>query len=173
MDDIHVTKTSIENLCLETKTIKVVESNNERFVLNLHKLHAKRLFWKSERRNAICWAFYVVNDNKLVDGKILQVMRCHLCYKTLVLYSTRTKLRKGIMSYYKSNGILALRTHMDGKHNLLTKKLDEEVNNSMRSQVERQLIKKRQNVFSSKISELFFAKLTKKMKCIINNFLKI
>ncbi len=36
--------------------------------------------------------FYVVNDNKPVDGKVPQVMRCHLCYKTHVLYNSRTKL---------------------------------------------------------------------------------
>ncbi len=61
----------------------------------------------------------MVNDNKPVDGKILQVMRCHLCYKTLVLYSIKTKLRKVINSYYKNNGILTLRKHVDGEHNLL------------------------------------------------------
>jgi hypothetical protein len=57
-----------------------------------------------------------------------------------VLYSSRTKLRKGIISYYKSNGISALRKHMDGEHNLLAKKYDEEVNSSVRSQIERQLV---------------------------------
>jgi hypothetical protein len=87
MDDILVTKTSIENLSLEIKASRVSENNNERFILNLQNLHAKRFFWKFEGRNAICWAFYAVYDNKLVDGKIPQVMRCHLCYKTLVLYS--------------------------------------------------------------------------------------
>ncbi len=48
---------------------------------------------------------------------------------------------------------------MDGEHNLLAKKHDEEVNSSVRSQFERQLIKNRQNVSSSKVLELFFAKL--------------
>jgi hypothetical protein len=62
MDDIHVTQTSIENLNLEIKTSRVFE-NNERFILNLQKLNAERLFWKSKGRNAICWAFYVVNDS--------------------------------------------------------------------------------------------------------------
>jgi hypothetical protein len=55
-------------------------------------------------------------------------MKCHLCYKTLVLYNPRIKLKKGLISYYKTNGILALKKHMDVKHNLFTKKLDEEVN---------------------------------------------
>ncbi len=65
---------------------------------------------------------------KPMDGKIPQVMRCHLCYKTLVLYNPRIKLRKGLISYYKTNGKLALKKHMDVKHGLLAKKFDEEVN---------------------------------------------
>ncbi len=67
MDDIPIIKTEIENL----------------------KLHAQRLFWKSKGRHAICWAFNVVNDNKPMDGKIPQVMKCHLCYKTLVLHNPK------------------------------------------------------------------------------------
>jgi hypothetical protein len=159
MDDIHVIKTSIENLSLEIEASKVFESNDEIFILNFLKLHAQRLFWKLEERNVICWAFYVVNHNKLVDGKIPQVMRCHSCYKTHVLYNPRTKLRKGLISYYKTNGISTLKKHVDVEHNLLAKKLNEEVNSLMRSQVEKQLVKKRQNVSSYEISEFFFAKL--------------
>ncbi len=48
---------------------------------------------------------------------------------------------------------------MDVKHNLLVKKINEKVNSSMRSQVEKQLAKKTQNVSSYEISEFFFAKL--------------
>jgi hypothetical protein len=69
-----------------------------------------------------------VNDNKPMGGRIPQVMRCHLCYKKHVLYNPRIKLRKGLISYYKINGISTLKKNMDVKHNLLTKKLDEEVN---------------------------------------------
>ncbi len=77
MDDIPVTETSIENL----------------------KLQVQRLFWKPKGRNAICWAFNVINDNKPTNGKIPQVMRCHLCYKTLMLHNPKIKLRKGLISY--------------------------------------------------------------------------
>jgi len=34
-----------------------------------------------------------------MDGKIPQVMKCHLCYKTLVLHNPKIKLRKGLISY--------------------------------------------------------------------------
>jgi len=124
MDDIPIIKTSIENLSLEIEA----KNYDEKFILNLQKLHAQRLLWKPRRRNAICWAFYVVNDNKPMDGKIPQVMKCHLCYKTPTLYTPRTKLRKGLISYYKTNGISTLKKHVDAEHHLLANKLDEEMN---------------------------------------------
>jgi hypothetical protein len=111
-------------------------------------LHAQRLFWKLEGRDAICWAFYSINDNKLVDGKILQVMKYHLCSKTLVLYDLRTKLRKGLIPCYKTNGISTLKKHADIEHSLLAKTLGEEVNNLMRTQIEKQPTTNRQNVSS-------------------------
>ncbi len=81
----------------------------------------------------------MVNDNKPEDGKFPQFIRCYLCYKTPLLYNPRTKLRKGLISYYKTNEILTLKKHVDVKHNLLAKKLDEEMNHSKKSQVENQL----------------------------------
>ncbi len=33
------------------------------------KLHAQRVFWKRNNKNALCWAFYHVNDNKEVNVK--------------------------------------------------------------------------------------------------------
>ncbi len=121
-------------------------------------MHAQRLFWKVEGRDAICWAFYVINDNKLMDGKIPQVMKYHLCSKTLVLYNLRTKLRKGLISYYKTNGISTLKKHADVEHSLLAKTLGEEVNNLMKTQVEKQPTTKRKNVSSFEISKFFLTK---------------
>jgi hypothetical protein len=43
---------------------------------DLRKLHAQRLFWKPNNRNALCWAFDYVNDNKKVDLITLQIMHC-------------------------------------------------------------------------------------------------
>ncbi len=133
------------------------------------------MFWKLEGKNAICWAFYVVNDNKPVDGKVPQVMRCHLyCYKTVVLYNLRTKLRKGLISYYKTIGISSLEKHVDAEHGLLAKKLDEEVNNAVRIEVERQPTKKRLNVSSYEIFEFFLQNFfIRRMKFNRSNFLKI
>jgi len=104
MDDIPIIETSIKNLSLEIEASWASKSNDERFILNLQKLHAQRWFWKPKGRNAICCTFYVGNDNKPMDGKIPQVMKCHLCYKTPMLYNPRTKLRKGLISYIRLMG---------------------------------------------------------------------
>jgi hypothetical protein len=108
---------------LETEASWASKNYDERFILNLQKLHVQKLFRKPKRRNIICWAFYVVNDNKPMDGKILQVMRCHLCYKTPMLYNPKIKLRKGLISYYKTNGILVLKKHVNVEHHLLATNL--------------------------------------------------
>jgi len=68
-------------------------------------------------------------------------------------------LLKGLISYYKTNGIITLKKHVDVKHYLLAKKIDKEINNLVNSELERQLAKNRQNVSSSEISEFFIAKV--------------
>jgi hypothetical protein len=40
----------------------------------LKKLHAQRLFWKPNSKNALCWVFYYVIDNKEVGLIALQIM---------------------------------------------------------------------------------------------------
>jgi hypothetical protein len=44
MDDTPITETSIENLNLEIEGNKATKSNDERFFLNLQKLHVQILF---------------------------------------------------------------------------------------------------------------------------------
>ncbi len=72
-----------------------------------------------------------------------------------MLYNSRTKLKKGLISYYKTIGISFLKKHVDVEHGLLAKKLDEEVNNVVRIEIEKKPTKKRLNVSSSKIFEFF------------------
>jgi hypothetical protein len=52
---------------------------------SLKKLHAQKLFWKSNSRNALCWAFYNVNDNKKVDLTTPQTMCCIFCHNNPIL----------------------------------------------------------------------------------------
>jgi hypothetical protein len=137
-------------------------------------LHAQRLVWKPHGRNAICWAIYRVNDNKPINGKIPQIMQCLLCYKTHVPFNPRTKLLKGLISYYKMNEIITLKKHVDPKHSLLAKAFDEEMNNLVKNGFERQFVKTRQNVSSSEISKFFIAKIPyKKENAQLKQFLEL
>jgi hypothetical protein len=51
-------------------------------------------------RNALCWAFYVVNDNTQIDGKVPQVMCYMICHSEYVPFTVITKLIKGVISYF-------------------------------------------------------------------------
>ncbi len=73
--------------------------------------------WKGHDRNAICWAFYCVNDDKKIDPRNLQVMRCLLCYNNLVhARNPNIKKRKGLITYYKTYVITTLKKHVDSDH---------------------------------------------------------
>ncbi len=52
---------------------------NEVMKQNLKNLHLQRNKWKGHNRNATCWAFYYVNDNKKIDIKFPQTMKCIIC----------------------------------------------------------------------------------------------
>jgi hypothetical protein len=63
----------------------------------------------------------------------------------------RTQARKGLISYYKTNGITSLEKHVHINDYFISQKF-EEVQNMMRGRnVERQLAKKRFNPFGSSI----------------------
>jgi hypothetical protein len=49
-----------EMVNLQIKWNKNLEINEN----NLRKIFAQRTFWRGNSRNALCWAFYCVNDNK-------------------------------------------------------------------------------------------------------------
>jgi hypothetical protein len=76
----------------------------------LEKLHAQRLFWKSNSINALCWAFYYVNDNKEVDLKAPQIKCRIICYNSPILdLNPTTKTERRLIIYYTTNGIIALK----------------------------------------------------------------
>ncbi len=94
-------------------------------------MHNQRKFWKPERRNALCWSIFCINDNKLVNLEQQQgVLRCLLCDNAHVNVSNPRKLAgKGLMSYYKTNGIMSPKNHVDVDHYLISKKIEKEVQN--------------------------------------------
>jgi hypothetical protein len=91
---------------------------------NLMKLHAQRAFWRRNSRNALCWAFYCVNDNKEVNVIIPQTMRCILCHNNPILnVNPKMQARKGLITYNRTNGIVTLRKHVNLDHLNILKKL--------------------------------------------------
>jgi hypothetical protein len=62
---------------------------------NLKKLHAQRAFWRGNNINALCWAFYCVNDNKEINVTTLQTMCCIFCHNNPILnVNPKTQARK-------------------------------------------------------------------------------
>jgi hypothetical protein len=78
-----------------------------------------------------------------MDRKIPQVMHCIICYNSPIDASSliRIQARKGIISYYKTNGTMALKKHVDVHHVVIAKKI-EEINNHVTRILEKQLAKK-------------------------------
>jgi hypothetical protein len=59
--------------------------NEKKMKENLKKVHAQRLFSKPHSKNALCWAFLYVNDNKEVDLIAPQIMQYF--FVTIVWFS--------------------------------------------------------------------------------------
>jgi hypothetical protein len=66
-------------------------------------------------------------------------MRCILCFQKLVLgINPRTQVRKGLIFYYKTNGIISLKKHVDVDHSVIAQMFEEEVNNILKRSEEKQ-----------------------------------
>jgi hypothetical protein len=84
---------------------------------NLRKLYAQRTLWRGNNRNTLCWAFYCVNDNKEVNAIAPQTMQCIFCHNNPILnVNPKTQARKGLIIYNSSNGVVALRKHVNLNH---------------------------------------------------------
>jgi hypothetical protein len=97
---------------------------------------------------------FCVNDESPIDVKVPHVMRCISCYSRLISHAIlkqKTKLKKGFVSYFKSNGIITLTKYVDANHGLIVKNFEEKMNN-LESPFERQLAKKRFIINVSAIS---------------------
>ncbi len=84
-------------------------------------------------------------------------MHCIICYQELVIgINSRTQARKGLISYYKTNGITSLKKHVDVEHTIIAKKFKEEVNSLLKGRKEKQSTKKKTIMFGGSISKFFF-----------------
>ncbi len=99
---------------------KNAKNNEDKMKEDLRKLHAQRLFWKPNNRNALCWAFDYVNDNKKVDLITFQIMHCIFWYNSRILnLNSKTQGKRGLIIYNTTNGIIALRKHVNVDHSIL------------------------------------------------------
>ncbi len=67
---------SQENESLQIKKSGNLKTNEDKTKNNFKTFHVQRWSWKRNNRNALCWAFYCVNDNKEVTITTPQTM----CY---------------------------------------------------------------------------------------------
>jgi len=74
----------------------IIEENREQIMKKkFQKLYVQRKFCRGHNKNSICWAFYCVNDGNEVEATSHQVMRCILCYDSVInIFNARTKKRK-------------------------------------------------------------------------------
>jgi len=117
-----------------------------------------------------------MNDKKELDNKSHQLMRCFFCYLEVVeVCNKRTNARKGLISYYKTNGITPLKNHVDAYHVVLNKKSEEKVNKSLRGIVERFNMLRNGQLFLVLQSLIFLLPkfLSKKVMLNNNNLWKI
>jgi hypothetical protein len=66
-------------------------------------------------------------------------------------------LRKRLVSYFKSNGIIVLKKHVDTNHNLIARNFEKEVNNNIKNPLQMQLAKKGTIITSSEFFKFFGA----------------
>jgi hypothetical protein len=66
-------------------------------------------FWKPNNKNALCWAFYYVNDNKDVLLEIFHIISCILSYNnSILILNPKTQARKCLVLCKIANGIITL-----------------------------------------------------------------
>jgi hypothetical protein len=90
---------------------------------NLKRLHAQRVFWKGNNKNALCWAFYCLNDNKEINVATFQIMHCIPCHNNPILnVNPKIQARKGLIIYNTTNGVATLKKHVNVNHFNILKK---------------------------------------------------
>ncbi len=67
IEKVSLTETMEENRSLQTQS-NAIQSEQEKIKANLQKLHLQIKKQKGHDRNALCWSFFIVNDNNIVDG---------------------------------------------------------------------------------------------------------
>jgi hypothetical protein len=86
-------------------------------------------------------------------------MKCLIYYDIHVhALNPSTKEIKGLITYYKTYEIIALKNHVDGDHAIIVKNIEEEVNGLIRGILERHTTKTRPNVSNFALFKFFIVK---------------
>jgi hypothetical protein len=77
--------------------------------------------------NSICWGFFAINDNYIVDLKNPHMLHCIIYRPTLGqkvgnIPNQSFVSRKGLIKYNKANDITPMKTHIDATHACLVVK---------------------------------------------------
>ncbi len=106
-------------------------------------MHFQRIKWRHDSRNALCWSFCCVNDNKPIDVKCFQLMRCNICYANLIsIIKCQNTSKERCNIIYFINGINALKKHVYVHHYVIEKIFKEKVNNLSKKPFEKEPTKK-------------------------------
>jgi hypothetical protein len=82
----------------------------------------------------LCWTFCCVNDNKEINVIAIQTMHCIISHNNPILnLNPKTQARKGLIIYNTTNGIVALKKHVNSYHSIVLKQI-EEVNCPLREE---------------------------------------
>lgn len=79
---------------------------------------------------------FKLNNNQLVDliqNQIIQHIIYHNKIVVLEILALHTRCWKWLLAYVKSNGIIAMKKHVELEHNALFKRYVEKVNNYPRT----------------------------------------
>jgi hypothetical protein len=88
--DVFMNEIKIEDeLLLELEEMRSLQTKGstdpKKKENNLKKLQVQTIFWSRNSRNALCWAFYCVNDNKKINVIALQTMHYIFCHNNPIL----------------------------------------------------------------------------------------
>jgi hypothetical protein len=96
---------------------RIPKMNKNKMKEKIEKLHVQRSFWRRNNKNALCWAFYCVNDNKEVNVTTPQTMHYIFCHNNPILnLHPKNQARKGLIMYSTTNGITTLKKHVNLDH---------------------------------------------------------
>lgn len=90
-------------------------------------LHEHIISCKPHGINLFCWTFYCVDDRSKLDVDIPQLICCVISYNdpmSFTIFTQRTRLKKGLVFYFKNNGLIALKKHLNANHGLSAKKFE-------------------------------------------------